>query len=78
MGTTETASRPGPVDFLADHPVFAALSVAGASAAAGAFTARAVRADAGKPRLVWVGLAALEYAIAAGTVRAVVKRRRRG
>jgi len=66
----------GPVHYLSQHPLLAALSVAGASSAAGVFIARAAHTESSAGRVGWSALALLEVAIAGGIVMAVAGKSR--
>jgi hypothetical protein len=65
----------GPPRYLAEHPIAWALSLAGATGAAAAMTARAARAH-GSRRCGWTALALLELGIALGILRLRWPRRR--
>ena len=69
METQSKRRNSGPVEYMANHHVLAAVWVAAAASAAGVFVARAVKARTARGRAVWAALATLEFAIAIGIIR---------
>ncbi len=74
MSTETYRARAGAADFLADHRLLSAGWVAASSSAGGVFLARAVKARTARRRVLWAFLATVEFGIAIGIIRALVKK----
>lgn len=60
--------------FLADHRLLSAGWVAASSSAGGVFVARAAKARTARSRVRWAFSATVEFGIAIGIIRALVKK----
>lgn len=74
MSTETYRARAGAADFLADHRLLSAGWVAASSSAGGVLVARAVKARTARSCVRWAFLATVEFGIAIGIIRALVKK----
>ena len=75
--TMYAGDRSHPAAFLAHHPVFAGISVAGAASAGGFFIGRAIAAPTPLRRAGGLALGSFEFSIAATLIRTIISIRRR-